>query len=50
MRGIIYKIIILPLVLYGYETSSLMCENRVLRILFGLMRDEATGGLQKTAY
>ena len=40
----IYKIIFLPVVMYGHETSSLtmreecrtgMCENRVLRRIFG---------------
>ena len=47
----IYRTIILPVVLYGYETWSLtlreehrlrMFENRVLRI-FGPKRDEVTG-------
>jgi hypothetical protein len=49
----IYKIIILPLVLYGCETWSLtlreerrlrVFENRVLRRIFGPERDEVTGG------
>ena len=47
----IYRTIILPVVLYGYETWSLtlreerrlkVFENRVLRI-FGPKRDEVTG-------
>jgi hypothetical protein len=49
----IYKTIILPVVLYGCETWSLtlrkehrlrVFENRVLRRIFGPMRDEMTGG------
>jgi hypothetical protein len=48
----IYKTIILPVVLYGCETWSLtlrekhrlrVFENRVLRRVFGLKRDEVTG-------
>jgi hypothetical protein len=48
----IYKTIILPVVLYGSETWSLMLreehrlrvfENRVLRRIFGPKRDEVTG-------
>jgi hypothetical protein len=48
----IYKTIILPLVLYGCETWSQtlreehrlrVFENRLLRRLFGLKRDEVTG-------
>ena len=48
----IYRTIILPVVLYGCEPWSLalreerkltMFENRVLRRLFGPMRDEVTG-------
>jgi len=48
----IYRIIILPVVLYGWETWSLtwreelrlrVFENRVLRRLFGPKRDEVTG-------
>jgi hypothetical protein len=51
----IYKIIILPVVLYGCETSSLtlreehklrVFENRALRI-FGTKRDGVTGGWRK---
>jgi hypothetical protein len=51
----IYKTIILPVVLYGCENSSLtsreeqrlrVFENRVLRI-FGPKRDEVTGGWRK---
>jgi hypothetical protein len=47
----IYKTIILPVVLYGYETWSLtvreehrlsVFENRVLRRIFGPKRDEVT--------
>jgi hypothetical protein len=50
------KPIILPVVLYGCETWSLtfreehrlrMCENRVLRRIFGPKRDEVTGCLRK---
>jgi hypothetical protein len=49
----IYKIIIFPVVLYGCETWSLtvreehklrMCENRVLRRIFGPKRAGVTGG------
>jgi hypothetical protein len=52
----IYKIIILPVVLYGRETWSLtsseehglrVFENRVLRGIFGPKRDEVTGGWKK---
>jgi hypothetical protein len=52
----IYKPIILPLVLYGCETSSLtlseehrlrVLENRVLRRISGPKRDEVTGGWRK---
>jgi hypothetical protein len=52
----IYKSIILPVVLYGCETSSLtlrkehrlrVFENRVLRRIFGPMRDEVTGDWRK---
>jgi hypothetical protein len=48
----------LPVVLYGCETSSLtlkeehrlrVFENRALRRIFGLKRDEVTVGLEKTA-
>jgi hypothetical protein len=48
----IYRTIILPVVLYGYETWSLILreehrlrvlENRVLRKIFGPERDEVTG-------
>jgi hypothetical protein len=47
----IFKTIILPVVLYGYETWPLILreenrlrvfENRVLRRIFGLKRDEVT--------
>jgi hypothetical protein len=47
----IYKTIILPVVLYGYETWSLShkwknidCENRVLRRVPGPKREEVVGG------
>jgi len=52
----IYRTIILPVVLYGSETWSLILrkecrlrgfENRVLRI-FGPRRDEVTGRVEKT--
>jgi hypothetical protein len=52
----IYKKIILPLVLYGYETWSFtlreghslrVFENRVLRRIFGPKRDEVTGEWEK---
>jgi hypothetical protein len=52
----IYKTIILPLVLYAYETWSLtlreehrlrVFENRVLRRIFGPKRDEVTGDGRK---
>jgi hypothetical protein len=49
----IYKTIILPVVLYGCETWSFtlreehrlrVFKNRVLRRIFGLKRDDVTGG------
>jgi hypothetical protein len=52
----IYKTIILPVVLYGCETWSLILreehrlrvfENRVLRRIFGSKRDEVTGEWRK---
>jgi hypothetical protein len=52
----IYKTIILPVVLYEYETWSLtlreehrlrVFENRVLRRIFGPKRDEVTGEWRK---
>jgi hypothetical protein len=52
----IYNTIILPVVLYGCETWSLILreehrlrvfENRVLRIIFGPKRDEVTGECSK---
>ena len=52
----IYRTIILPIVLYGCETWSLtlreerrlrVFENRVLRRIFGLNRDEVTGEWRK---
>ena len=48
----IYRTVILPVVLYGFETWSLtlreerklrVFENRVLRRIFGPRRDEVTG-------
>jgi hypothetical protein len=48
----IYRTIILPVVLYGFETLSLklreecrliVFENRVLRRMFGLKTEEVTG-------
>jgi hypothetical protein len=53
----IYRIIIELLDLYGYETLSLkikeerilmVFENRVLKGIFGLKRDEMTGGCRKS--
>jgi hypothetical protein len=52
----IYKIIIFPVVLYGCETWTLtvreehklrVFENRVLRRIFGLKRNEMMGGWRK---
>jgi hypothetical protein len=52
----IYRTLILPVVLYGCETWSLILreerrlrlfENRVLRIIFGPKRDEVTGEWRK---
>ena len=52
----IYRTIILPVVLYGCESWSLTCrkerrlrlsENRVLRRIFGLRRDELRGERRK---
>jgi hypothetical protein len=52
----IHKTIILPVVLYGCETWSLILreehrlrvfENRALRILFEPKRDEVIGGWRK---
>jgi hypothetical protein len=52
----IYRNLILPVYLYGYETWSLtlreertlrVFENRVLRRLFGSKRDEVTGEWRK---
>ena len=51
-----YKTIILPVVLYGYETWSLtlreehrlrVFENKVLRKIFGAKEDEITGEWRK---
>jgi hypothetical protein len=56
IKARIYKTIILPVVLYGFETWSLtlrkehrlrVFENRVLRRIFGPKRDEETGGWRK---
>jgi hypothetical protein len=52
----VYKTIILPVVLYGYETWPLILreehklrvfENTVLRRIFGPKRDGMTGGWRK---
>ena len=52
----IYRTIILPVLLYGCETWSLalreerrlrVCENRVLRRVFGPKREEVTGEWRK---
>jgi hypothetical protein len=52
----IYKIIILPVVLYGCETWSVtlreehrlrMFDNRVLKRIFGPKRDDVTGDWRK---
>jgi hypothetical protein len=52
----IYKTIILPVALHGYETRSLtlkeenrlrVFEKKVLRRIFGPKRDEVTGGWRK---
>jgi hypothetical protein len=52
-----YKTIILPVVLYGYETWSvklreehrlMVFENRVLRRIFGPKKDEVTGEWRKS--
>jgi hypothetical protein len=52
----IYKTIIFPVVLYGCETLSLtlreeyrlwVFKNKVLGRIFGLKRDELTGGCRK---
>jgi hypothetical protein len=44
----IAKLLILPVVLYGCETWPLILrENGVLRRIFGLKRDEVTGGWKK---
>jgi hypothetical protein len=52
----VYKTIILPVVLYGYETWSLtlreehrlrVFENRVLRRIFAPKRDEVAGDWRK---
>ena len=54
----IYTRTILPVVLYGCETWSLtrreerklrVCENMVLRRIFGTRRDEVTGGMEEIA-
>jgi hypothetical protein len=52
----IYRTIILPVVLYGYESWSFtlreerwlrVFENRVLRTIFGPKRDKVTGEWKK---
>ena len=54
----IYRIIILPVILYGCETWSLtlreerklrVFENMVLRRIFTPRRDEVTGGMEEIA-
>jgi hypothetical protein len=54
----IYKTIILPVFLFGCETWSLtfreehrlrVFENRVLRRIFGLRRDEMNGRVENSA-
>ena len=54
----IHRTILLPTVLYGCETWSLILreerrlrvsENRVLRGIFGPRRDEVTGGMEEIA-
>jgi len=54
----IYRTIILPVVLYGFETSSLtlreerklrVFENVVLRGIFGPRRDESNWGIEDIA-
>jgi hypothetical protein len=54
--GVLYKITILPVVLYGCETWSLTLreehrlrefENRALRRIFGLKREEVAGGWRR---
>ena len=54
----IYRTIILPVVLYGYETWSLIFweerkmmvfEMMVLRRIFGPRRDEVTRGMEEIA-
>jgi hypothetical protein len=56
LKSRIFKIIILPVALYGCETWSLtlraehrlrVSENRVLRRIFGPKRDEVTAELRK---
>jgi hypothetical protein len=56
MKVVIYKVIILPVILYGCETWSLILreehkrsvfDNRVLRRIFGPKRDGVTEGWRK---
>jgi hypothetical protein len=56
VKIIIYKTVISPVVLYGFETWSLtsreeyglrVFESRVLRSIFRLKRDEVIGGCRK---
>jgi hypothetical protein len=54
LKSRIYKTIILPVVLCGCETWTLreehrlgVFENRVLRRIYGLKRDEVTGEWRK---
>ena len=55
----VYRNVILPVVLYGCDTWSLMLreertvrmfENRLLRRIFGPKRDEVTRGVENTTY
>ena len=56
LKNKIYRTIVLPFVLYGFETWSLtlreerrlrVSENRVLRRIFRTKRDEVTGDFGK---
>ena len=58
LKIMICRTIILPVVLYGCETWSLtlreerklrVCENKVLRRIFGPRRDEITGEKEEIA-
>jgi hypothetical protein len=56
VRAVVYRTIILPVILYGCETWSLILieerrlrvfENRMLRRIFGSKRDEVMGDWRK---